>query len=374
MSKKDKKQKSTISSSKEIKSESHKTEKDTEHISKDDLKAIQDNLEKTAKHDLKEYKKRQKKLEQEEKKKLKEKQKLQRQKEKEERAKEEEELLKQKRLNKIKLVFFIIICLVLTVLYSRFIGTSGLVVKEYPIRTGELSTSYDGFKIVQFSDLHYGTVVHGGELENLVEAINKQNPDIIVFTGDLIDKTTYLSDEDIGYITWVLNGLNPKIEIIAVKGNHDYEHDYWDKIVSNLNWIVLDNNYEYVYKNDTTPIIFVGLDDSISGKPDYYNAFSFLNEVEKQSYTIVLMHEPDQIENFIDNKFNLVFAGHSMLGQVRLPFLGTIYKPEGARKYYEEKYIIGDAEMYISSGIGTNYIKYRFLNRPSINLYRFYTK
>ena len=63
-----------------------------------------------------------------------------------------------------------------------------------------------------------------------------------------------------------------------------------------------------------------------------------------------------------------------MLGQVRLPFLGATYKPEGARKYYDEKYIIDDAELYINGGVGTNFIKYRFLNKPSINLYRFYTK
>ena len=131
---------------------------------------------------------------------------------------------------------------------------------------------------------------------------------------------------------------NPKIETIAVIGNNDHTHDYFVKITNNLDWIILNNKYEYVYNNDTTPLIFVGFDDLTSGKPDYNNAFSFLNEVE-QSYTILLMH-----------------------------------KPKGARKYVDEKYNLENAEMYISGGVGTSTFKHRFLNKPSINVYRFYTE
>ena len=347
---------------------------DNDKISQDDIKYIQENLKKTAKHDLKEFKKRQKKAELDEKKKKKEEEKKKRQKEKEIALQEKEEELRQKKIKRIKLIVFIILCLIGCIIWSRYMSTSGLIVKEYPITTSVMPKEYDGLKIVHFSDVHYGTIVHGGELENLVKKINDQHPDIVVFTGDLIDKTTMLTDEDITYITNVLKEINPKIETIAVTGNHDYSNDYFKKITDNLDWIVLDNKYEYVYYNSTYPIIFVGLEDYSAGKPDYKNAFSFLNEVEEQTYTIVLMHEPDQIKEIQDHQFDLVFAGHSMLGQVRLPFVGSIYRPYGARKYYEEKYIVDDKEMYINGGIGTNYIKHRFLNKPSINLYRFYVE
>ena len=351
--------------------------KDNDKISKEDIKTIQDSLEKTAKHDIKEYKKHQKKLEAEEKRKKKLEEQNKKEKEELENLKlpteEEKKTEKGKTKKKIKLVIFTILVLIGLFFWSRFVSTSGLVVKEYAIKTNELSSAYDGFKIVHFSDIHYGTLVHGGELEHLVETINKQSPDIVVFTGDLIDSSIVLSEKEINYISGVLAGINPKIETIAVIGNNDHTHDYFVKITNNLDWIILNNKYEYVYNNDTTPLIFVGFDDLTSGKPDYNNAFSFLNEVE-QSYTILLMHEPDQVDQIGDYKYNLVLAGHSMLGAVRVPFLGALYKPKGARKYVDEKYNLEDAEMYISGGVGTSTFKHRFLNKPSINLYRFYTE
>ena len=67
-------------------------------------------------------------------------------------------------------------------------------------------------------------------------------------------------------------------------------------------------------------------------------------------------------------------AGHSHLGQIRLPLIGAIYTPKGSKKYYDEHYKVNNADMYINGGIGTSVIEFRLLNKPSINLYRFYTK
>ncbi len=91
-------------------------------------------------------------------------------------------------------------------------------------------------------------------------------------------------------------------------------------------------------------------------------------------YTIVLAHEPDQILDIKNYNFNLFLAGHSHLGQIRLPLIGAIYTPKGSKKYYDEHYKVNNADMYINGGIGTSVIEFRLLNKPSINLYRFYTK
>ena len=69
---------------------------------------------------------------------------------------------------------------------------------------------------------------------------------------------------------------------------------------------------------------------------------------------------------------NLFLAGHSHLGQVRLPFIGSVYNIEGAKKYKEEKYEIDETNLFISGGLGTTKIKYRFLDKPSINFFRLY--
>lgn len=275
---------------------------------------------------------------------------------------------------KMKYILLIIIIIgIISFLYARFISTRGLLIKEYAIKSSELPAEYNGFKIVHFSDLHYGSTIGIKELKTIVKRINDQKPDIVVFTGDLIEEGVKLSENEIQDIIKELNKINPTIETLCVIGNHDYDHNYWNLIIPNTNWKQLDNTYEYVYKDSKIPLVFTGLDDLTNGEPDYDNAFSFLNETENNLYTIALIHEPDQIDK-IKYDTDLVLAGHSHLGQVRLPLIGAIYTPIGSKKYYDEHYILKDTEMYINGGIGTSLLKVRFFCKPSINLYRFYTK
>ena len=69
-----------------------------------------------------------------------------------------------------------------------------------------------------------------------------------------------------------------------------------------------------------------------------------------------------------------MLSGHSHNGQVRLPIIGKVYTPVGAKKYYDYYYKFGDKELFISNGIGTSGVKFRNLSRPSINLYRLYSE
>ena len=260
------------------------------------------------------------------------------------------------------------------VLYARYIGTRGLIIKEYPIKTSYLTEDYDGLKIIHFTDLHYGSTITLKEVKNIVNKINEQNPDLIVFTGDLIDQSYSLNEKEQKKLVVELKKLDPNIETLAVIGNHDYKDDNFKTIAESLEWHVLDNTYEYVYHNSEKPIIFVGLDDLMKGDPDYENAFSFLNEIAEDYYIIILAHEPDQIDKISNYNFNLFLSGHSHQGQVRIPFIGAIWTPKGSKKYYDEHYKINNTDMYISNGIGTSILKLRLFNHPSINLYRFYTK
>ena len=97
---------------------------------------------------------------------------------------------------------------------------------------------------------------------------------------------------------------------------------------------------------------------------------------EKPIYSILLMHEPDYIDDLNINNYDLVLAGHSHNGQVRIPFIGAIKStlPSGSKKYYDRYYKIKNTDLYISNGIGTSKINFRLFNRPSFNLYRFTNK
>ena len=268
------------------------------------------------------------------------------------------------------ILLFIIICL----LWARFISTRGIVVKEVKIDNTTLPVEYDGLKIVQFTDIHYGSTIHKKEMEHIVETINNQNADIVVFTGDLVENKVVLNEEEQNELIELLNKIEAKVEKYVVKGNHDFDHTYFDDIFPKTNFILLNNSYDYFYKDSNTPIVIAGLDDYWKGKPDYKSAFSFTNDFEEQPYTILLLHEPDQVDELNDYHFDLALAGHSHLGQVRLPFIGALYTPYGARKYTDSHYIVNGSQLYIDGGLGTSTLRLRFFNKPSITLYRFYTK
>ena len=266
--------------------------------------------------------------------------------------------------------YFIWLLLVIGILfiYARYLGTSGLVIKEYSIINEKIPLNFHGLKIVQFSDLHYGTTIKEEELKNVINKINELNPDIIFFTGDLIDNSYKISEDEEKLITEELNKLKPNIGFYAVRGNHDI-NDNFENIIKNTNIELLNNQNKLLYfNNSSTPIMLIALDDNLKGTQNIDNAFNF---EDNDYYKILITHEPDDYEKLPKN-VNLFLAGHSHLGQVRLPFIGSIYNMEGAKKYKEEKYEIDETNLFISGGLGTTKIKYRFLDKPSINFFRLY--
>ncbi len=266
--------------------------------------------------------------------------------------------------------YFIWLLLIIGILfiYARYLGTSNLVIKEYSIINEKIPLNFHGLKIVQFSDLHYGTTIKEEELKNVISKINELNPDIIFFTGDLIDNSYKISEDEEKLITKELNRLEPNIGIYAVRGNHDI-NDNFENIIKNTYIELLNNQNKLLYfDNSSTPIMLIALDDNLKGTQNIDNAFNF---EDNDYYKILITHEPDDYDKLPKN-VNLFLAGHSHLGQVRLPFIGSVYNMEGAKKYKEEKYEIDETNLFISGGLGTTKIKYRFLDKPSINFFRLY--
>lgn len=266
--------------------------------------------------------------------------------------------------------YFIWLLLIIGILfiYARYLGTSNLVIKEYSIINEKIPLNFHGLKIVQFSDLHYGTTIKEEELKNVINKINELNPDIIFFTGDLIDNSYKISEDEEKLIAKELNKLKPNIGIYAVRGNHDI-NDNFENIIKNTYIELLNNQNKLLYfDNSSTPIMLIALDDNLKGTQNIDNAFNF---EDNDYYKILITHEPDDYDKLPKN-VNLFLAGHSHLGQVRLPFIGSVYNMEGAKKYKEEKYEIDETNLFISGGLGTTKIKYRFLDKPSINFFRLY--
>lgn len=277
---------------------------------------------------------------------------------------------KEERDNKIKkIIFFTIIFFIIFFVYISNIATRIIDVKEYKIETNNIPTSFDGLKIIQFSDLHYGTTINENELKNIVKKINELNPDIVFFTGDLVDKNVKLNNENINYLKKELKSINAKIYKYAIYGDED--SDNFKDIMESSDFIILNNETKLLYYQDNTPILITGFNNNEN--PNYTILTDLINEVDpNQLFKIVLTHQPDTIDNFLTYNPDLVFAGHTLGGLVKIPFIKPLFLQEGAKKYYNSTMQINNTKIFISNGLGTSSINIRFNNHPSISLYRFY--
>lgn len=259
-----------------------------------------------------------------------------------------------------KIIKNLFIIFILLVIFVRFYGVSQVVTKEYSIISEEIPKGFDGMKIVQISDIHYGTTINESSLKKMVNKVNQLKPDIIVFTGDLVAKGINPTDKIKAEITVNLSKLEATIGKYAIASNEDLENDSFFDLITNSGFTLLNNEAKLIYNNDDEPIELVGI-SSINSKIELTD-----------NYKIALIHKPDDIDNIKNDNYNIVMAGHNHGGIIRLPFLGGLINIEGAKKYHNDYYEIYNTKLYVSSGLGTSNINFRMFNQPSINLYRFY--
>lgn len=262
-----------------------------------------------------------------------------------------------------KIIIFLILLIIGILLYAHFIETKNFKITEHTIQAN-ISESFEGFKIIQFSDLLIGSTKTIEDLEQIVNEINNLKPDIIVFTGDLIKKDYDINDNDIEKIKELLKKLDCTLYKYATIGDNDQEN--YKEIMTDSDFIVLDNESKYIFYKDLTPIKITGITDT----SDIKKALTTTDDLDV-SFNLVITHQPDNIDELVNYDVNLVLAGHSLLGQIRLPFIGGIIKKEGAKKYIDNYYEVNDTIMYVSSGLGIdNNYYFRLFNKPEINLYR----
>ncbi len=281
----------------------------------------------------------------------------------------------EKHFSFIKLLITIILIISAIIAYGFLIEPKLITVKEQKITINNWPENFNGFKIVHISDLHFGRVFDEQSLQKLVKSINEQKPDIVVLTGDLIDKSANMTTDDANKISSLLNKIEATTGKYAINGNNDLNFDEWINIINNGGFKDLNNTYDTIYKDGYQSIFIAGasttkdklrINDKLKTSIDYLNSF----EKDGPIYKILLIHEPDTIDDLSVNPFNLILAGHSHAGQIRLPIIGPIMLPDGAKKYHENHYKIDNSDLYISNGLGVSNYNFRLFNTPSYSLYR----
>lgn len=245
--------------------------------------------------------------------------------------------------------------------FVLYYGNNALDITSYSIDNDDLS----GLKIMHLSDLHNKTF--GKNQEKLIEAINRFKPDIIVFTGDLVDSRRKGNQNALN----LMQELSKTYPIYSINGNHDYSEDgYKLKMeMDSLGIITLENACDIYYYNDI-PLQIKGVEDPIFYKKstrdkEFRASIELLDE---SVYNILLSHRPERYNEYVDAKYNLVLTGHAHGGQMRIPFVGGIIAPhQGMFPNYDSgEHKSGKTTMIISRGLGNSLFPFRILNNPEL--------
>lgn len=218
-------------------------------------------------------------------------------------------------------------------------------------------------KTVFFSDVHLGPKYHPRHLEQIVEAINAQQPELVLFGGDFFAKYHQKTDRallDLPALSAQLRRIRAPLGKFAVLGNHDVRHHttpYFYQVFGPGGFTVLWNG------TVTLPggISLCGLSPYSSGRA--------LAELPQSGYRICLCHMPDKARYLALSRADLMLAGHTHAGQVRLPVLTKRILPPGGKMYPYGLYQPQGAQaaaLFVSRGIGLSGPPLRFRAAPEI--------
>ena len=246
-------------------------------------------------------------------------------------------------------------------------GNTALQLNAYTVTGENLPEAFDGFRIVQISDLHNAEM--GKNHHNLISLIKEAEPNIIVITGDLIDSRRTNVEKALDFAEQAVK-IAP---CYYVTGNHESRVDAYKELQEGL--IALGVT---VLENERTEIEYQGEKIALLGVKDpafQTDISSYLKKLknEDDGYTVLLSHRPELFDLYVANEIDLVFSGHAHGGQFRLPLIGGLYAPnQGIFPEYDGGlYTEGNTNMIVSRGIGNSLFPFRFHNRPEVVLMEF---
>ncbi|MBU3145290.1 metallophosphoesterase [Clostridium sp. CF012] len=264
-------------------------------------------------------------------------------------------------------IFYIVTFLILFFTLWILIEAQVYRVRRIKVVNSRIPKGFRHFKIIFISDIHYGRFFRSKRLINVVNRINKLEPDIIIIGGDYLD-ISVKSKRDVSEYLYkefdILRKLKAKLEIYTVLGNHDY-YNGRDALLNEINsssFKLLKNTKEIINIGEDS-IELIGIDDLFEGNPE-------VNMLKERSndFTIAISHNPDffsDYKNLIN--YDLGLSGHTHGGQMN--FFG-LYAPYTSSKYGQKylKKIVHEENrnIVLTRGIGNGMLPIRFFAMPEI--------
>jgi uncharacterized protein len=234
-------------------------------------------------------------------------------------------------------------------------------ITEQDIWLRRLSPAHEGLRIVHLTDIHHSLFTPLEFVERAVHLANELDPDLVALTGDYVT----LSPAYIWPMARALGKLRARYGVYAVLGNHDFQVDP-DEITRALRAQrvrVLRNAHHRVREHGAA-LWIVGVDDLWWRADDWSAA---LHTVPHRDPKILLCHNPLGIHRAVAHGVDLVLAGHTHGGQVRLPVVGSLRgKSKLGERFVEGWNRLDGTQIYVNRGIGKVLIPLRFNCPPEI--------
>jgi len=260
----------------------------------------------------------------------------------------------------------IILLLLLAALVALTLDSNTrIVVTQYTLSSEKLPESFDGFTVVQLSDIHGSEF--GKENHRLIEKTAAAEPDIIAITGDMVDEET-----DAAVIDSLLGRLVDIAPVYYVSGNHEWGAGRMDEVRELLDRHgvqCLSNEYELISRGDDS-IVLAGVEDP-NGPYDMIKPIELVDIIEEErgdGFRLLLGHRNYWVEKYPELEVDIIMCGHAHGGIVRLPFTGGVL---GAGFEFFPEHVDGAVDsgrytMIVSRGLGNSIPVPRFLNNPEI--------
>ena len=264
----------------------------------------------------------------------------------------------------------IVAILVLLIIWIAY-GNTDLEIYKYNVKSEDIPSEFDNFRIVQISDLH--NAEFGENNEKLLLMLKQADADIIAITGDMIDSRNTDIDVAISFAQKAVN-IAP---VYYVNGNHESrvlgEYEKLKQGLTDAGVNILENSSADITIGDEA-ITLIGINDPnfrmdiVDDTMEQNVAHQLMNVIpDNDNYKVLLAHRPECFDVYAGN-VDLVLSGHAHGGQFIIPFVGGLVAPGQGffPEYYEGSHIKENTEMIVSRGIGNSIIPFRINNKPEI--------
>jgi hypothetical protein len=283
--------------------------------------------------------------------------------------------VRRKRRQVIFMLFFFLVIIPLATAAWAFLIEPGLLsVTRYTVWFDNLPQSWDGRTIAFFTDAHLGAAFMPDRLARVADTMMKEQPDLILFGGDLVDSRTPHDQKFAEDVSSVLARMQAPFGQYAVAGNHDNrliaEYRYMKTMLEDGGFVLLDNQSAIV-----DGLLIGGLAESYFGRPELEKAFSPEGLISSDQempddlsgfFRLLLMHQPDYAASLPDGSADLAFSGHSHNGQITFFGKPVITVFEGSRYPYGLYQLAETRSLIVSRGLGTVGIPARLGARPEL--------